>query len=58
LQEIGGMNRYHPYHLARADMLRRLGEMIAAREAYKQALSLCQNQLERAHIQRKMQALG
>ena len=41
---------YAPYHLARADMLRRMGEVEAAREAYRAALDLTQNNVEREFI--------
>jgi RNA polymerase sigma-70 factor (ECF subfamily) len=41
---------YAPYHLARADMLRRADQPAAARAAYQAALDLSQNQVERAAI--------
>jgi RNA polymerase sigma-70 factor (ECF subfamily) len=46
---------YHPLALARADMLRRLGRIDAARAAYLAALELCRGGAERAAI---LQRLG
>src|SRR5260370_26898400 len=36
----GELDRYHLFHAARADMLRRLGSFEAAAEAYRRALAL------------------
>jgi RNA polymerase sigma-70 factor, ECF subfamily len=44
---------YYPYHAARADLLRRTGQVEAAAEAYEQALALCTNGAERAYLQRR-----
>ena len=40
------LNAYPPFHLARADMYRRIGQLESAREAYRLALDLTQNQVE------------
>jgi RNA polymerase sigma-70 factor, ECF subfamily len=45
---------YYPYHVARADLLRRTNQLEAAAEAYEQALGLCGNRAERAHLQRRL----
>ena len=45
---------YHPYHIARADTLARLGREADARDAYRAALARTQNTAERAHIQSKL----
>ncbi|MBL8096895.1 MAG: hypothetical protein JNL73_22145 [Anaerolineales bacterium] len=45
---------YAPYHLARADMFRRLNQVEPARAAYELALALTQNQVERAYIQKRL----
>lgn len=47
------LDRYYPYHAARADLLRRAGETEAAADAYEQALDLCGNPAERAYLQRR-----
>lgn len=49
---------YPPFHLARADMLRRLGETSQASTAYRLALTLTQNQVERDFILARLAALG
>ena len=48
---------FYPYHAARADLLRRLGQppaITAAANAYKRALALCGNSAERAYLQRRL----
>jgi RNA polymerase sigma-70 factor (ECF subfamily) len=54
----GELWAYAPFHLARADMYRRTGQMEQARQAYLLALDLTQNQVEREFIQRRIAALG
>jgi RNA polymerase sigma-70 factor (ECF subfamily) len=51
------LDEYAPYHLARADILARLGDSAAAVNAYERALTLTQNSVERAAIQREMAQL-
>ena len=51
------LKAYAPYHLARADMARRLGQADSAREAYRLALDLTQNQVERDFILGRIAAL-
>jgi RNA polymerase sigma-70 factor, ECF subfamily len=59
LQGLAGeLDGYAPFHLARADMFRRLGRADETREAYGQALDLTQNQPEREYISEQIQALG
>lgn len=45
---------YYPYHAARADLLRRMGQREAAADAYRRALDLCRNTAERAYLQRRL----
>jgi RNA polymerase sigma-70 factor (ECF subfamily) len=45
---------YHLYHAARADLLRRAGRSEEATASYRQALSLCQNHIERRFLQRRL----
>lgn len=49
---------YHFYHAARADLLRRLGQMDSARLAYARALELTQNDVERRFLQRRLAEIG
>ena len=54
LHRIEGAEDYYPYHVARADLLRRTSQREAAADAYQRALDLCQNSAERAHLQRRL----
>jgi RNA polymerase sigma-70 factor (ECF subfamily) len=49
---------YHPYHVARADALARLGRDAEARAAYDAAIARTQNDAERAHLRAKLAAVG
>jgi RNA polymerase sigma-70 factor, ECF subfamily len=53
----GELDRYHLFHAARADMLRRLGWFEAAADAYRRALALMANGVERAYVARRLSAL-
>ena len=44
---------YHAWHVARADMLRRLGQTAEATDAYDAAIAATQNSAERAYLSRK-----
>jgi RNA polymerase sigma-70 factor (ECF subfamily) len=44
---------YHAWHVARADMLRRLGRTVEAKESYAAAIAATQNTAERAYLSRK-----
>ena len=48
---------YYPYHVARADLLRRAERFDEAREAYRRALALCQNRAELSFLQRRISEL-
>jgi RNA polymerase sigma-70 factor (ECF subfamily) len=48
---------YHPWHVTRAELLRRLGRHDEARAAYDRALELTGNQAERAHLTRRRDSL-
>jgi RNA polymerase sigma-70 factor (ECF subfamily) len=52
------LSAFAPYHLARADMLRRTNQLEAARDAYRLAFDLTQNQVERDSILTRILALG
>jgi RNA polymerase sigma-70 factor (ECF subfamily) len=51
------LSGYHPFYLAQADMLRRLGRSDQARQQYRAALERCHNQVARAAIQRRLDEL-
>jgi RNA polymerase sigma-70 factor (ECF subfamily) len=48
---------YHPWHVARAELLRRLGRYDESRAAYDRALELTANEAERAHLERRRDSL-
>ena len=48
---------YHPWHVARAELLRRLHRDDEARDAYDRALALTANEAERAHLSRRRDSL-
>jgi RNA polymerase sigma-70 factor (ECF subfamily) len=48
---------YYPFHVVRADLLRRSDQRDGAIESYKQAIALCDNLAERAHLQRQLDPL-
>lgn len=46
---------FYPYHAARADLLRRTNQLESAAAAYQQAIDLCPNTAERAHLQSRLE---
>ncbi|GGS46023.1 RNA polymerase subunit sigma-24 [Planobispora rosea] len=59
LDELAGEPRlrdHHPYPMARADLLSRLGRFAEAATAYREALGLAGTEAERAHLRRKLDA--
>lgn len=56
LGESGTLDSYYLYHAARADILRRLCRPAEAAEAYKRALSLTANAVERRYLRRRLTA--
>ncbi len=53
----GEIAQYHLLHAARADLLRRKGDVERARHSYEQAIVLCENATERRYLQRRFAAL-
>jgi RNA polymerase sigma-70 factor, ECF subfamily len=49
---------YHPYHAARADLLRRMGRRQQSRAAYDKAIELAGNTAETAYLTRRRDQLG
>ena len=52
------LGEYHLFHSARADLLRRLGRSEEAVGAYRRALELTSNEIERRFIRRRLSELG
>jgi RNA polymerase sigma-70 factor (ECF subfamily) len=48
------LDRYHPFHAARADLLRRSGDCHGAAAAYARAAELAGNAAERSFLQRRL----
>jgi RNA polymerase sigma-70 factor (ECF subfamily) len=57
LGSSGELDSYHLYHAARADILRRLGRSHDAEQAYRHALSLTANAVERRYLRRRLAEL-
>ncbi|EIM72009.1 ECF subfamily RNA polymerase sigma-70 factor [Nitratireductor aquibiodomus RA22] len=53
----GGLDAYHLAHAARADMLRRLGRDVEAKNAYRRALALARQSAERRFLERRLAGL-
>jgi RNA polymerase sigma-70 factor (ECF subfamily) len=53
IEEIGELDGYGPYHVAHADLLRRLHRPDAA-AAYERAIELAANPVERAYLERRL----
>src|SRR5262249_26292896 len=54
----GDLPDYHLAHAARADLCRRLGRTVEARESYERALALAKQEPERRFLQKRLQELG
>ncbi len=54
LEAGAGLERYHLLPAARADLLRRAGRLDAAAAAYEAALELCENEVERRYLERRL----
>jgi len=57
LLEEPALARYQPLHAAHAGLLERVGERARAADAYRRAIALSANDVERAELQRRLGAL-
>jgi RNA polymerase sigma-70 factor (ECF subfamily) len=57
LHRIEGVADFYPYHVARADLLRRTNQRDAAADAYERAIALCGNSAERVYLQQQLDKL-
>jgi RNA polymerase sigma-70 factor (ECF subfamily) len=57
LIDAGQLEDYHLVYAARADLLRRKGELKAAANNYERALSLVTNESERRFLERRLRAV-
>ncbi len=53
----GGLDQYHLFHAARADILRRMGRNAEAAAAYHQALRLVTNKVEQEYLRQRLRRL-
>jgi RNA polymerase sigma-70 factor (ECF subfamily) len=53
----GDLAGYQPFHAARADLLRRAGDRPGAAAAYRRAIELSTNAVERAELERRLREL-
>jgi RNA polymerase sigma-70 factor, ECF subfamily len=58
IAQIEGLDDYHLLHAARADLLRRLGRRGEAAGAYRRALALAPNAVERDFLERRLAEVG
>jgi len=54
----GALDRYHLFHSARADLLRRLGRHEESADAYRRALALASNEVERRFLERRLREVA
>lgn len=54
IEARGALARYHPLHAAKADILRRLGRLEEAADAYRAALALVTNAAERRFLEKRL----
>jgi RNA polymerase sigma-70 factor (ECF subfamily) len=57
VDRITGLEGYHLFHAARADLLRRLGRTGEAADAYRRALALVTDEAERRHLAERLRHL-
>src|SRR5439155_17973907 len=57
IERLEGLDEYAPFHSARADLLRRLGQGDEAAAEYRRALELASNPSERAFLTRRLTEL-
>ena len=57
-EQAAGLDRYQPYHAARAALLRDAGELAAAADAYRRAIALTETDAERRFLERRLASLA
>ncbi|MFN2616612.1 MAG: RNA polymerase sigma factor [Thermoleophilaceae bacterium] len=58
LEGLEGLDDYHLFHSARADLLRRVGRAAEAAPAYRRAIELTDNPVERSFLERRLAQVG
>lgn len=57
IDALGQLDHYYLFHAARADLLRRLGRHPEAADAYRRAIELTTNEIERSYLTRRLSQL-
>ncbi|HEX4115347.1 MAG TPA: RNA polymerase sigma factor [Solirubrobacteraceae bacterium] len=57
IEALDGLEGYHYFHAARAELLRRLGRSVEAHEAFERALVLVRSEPERLFLERRLASL-
>ena len=58
VETIEGLGGYQPFHVARADLLRRLERVEEAADAYRRAIELSGNPVQRSFLERRLAEIG
>ena len=58
VERISGLDEYLPYHVTRADLLRRLGRDKEAAAAYRRAIGLSANPVQRSFLEDRLRQLS
>ncbi len=58
IEAAGELREFHLLHAARADLLRRLGDRIAAAISYRKAISLATNGREKKYLERRLREMA
>ena len=58
LERLETMDHYQPYHAAKADLLRRAGRHTAAVAAYRRAIELTENAVERRFLEGRLREVS
>jgi RNA polymerase sigma-70 factor, ECF subfamily len=58
VDRLAGLDGYHLYHATRADLLRRLKRAEEAAAAYRRALELATNPVERRFLERRLREVA
>jgi RNA polymerase sigma-70 factor, ECF subfamily len=58
VERISGLDEYLPYHVTRADLLQRLGRDKEAAAAYRRAIALSPNSVQRSFLEDRLRQLS
>jgi RNA polymerase sigma-70 factor (ECF subfamily) len=58
LDGLSGLEGYHLFHAARAELLLRVGDRAGAAAAFARSIALVQNPAERRHLERRRASLA